>query len=88
MEDKLLVQITLIGLLPECKSMVMVLDSSGAVLTTDLIKAKLLQEEVKVQSNTMDVIFTVNRDQNKFNKNKFHKKVVVCHGWDAKSHTK
>ncbi|XP_076621597.1 uncharacterized protein LOC143342002 [Colletes latitarsis] len=46
-DDKLLAVIILAGLPPEFKPMVMALDSSWVEITSDLIKNKLLQEEIK-----------------------------------------
>ncbi|KAK2574724.1 hypothetical protein KPH14_013034 [Odynerus spinipes] len=86
-DDKLLAVIILAGLPPEYKPMVMALDSSGVEITTDRVKNKLLQEEVKkrAEPELSEAAFTTKFDQKRFGKN-FQRREIRCHGCNARGH--
>ncbi|KAK2578335.1 hypothetical protein KPH14_001331 [Odynerus spinipes] len=86
-DDKLLAVIMIAGLPPEYKPLVMGIDGSGKEITSDLIKNKLLQEEIKTQKETesSDVAFTSKSEQRHPTK-KFYRKELRCYGCNKRGH--
>lgn len=86
-DDKYLAVIILSGLPSEYKPFIMALDGSGVQISTELIKNKLLQEEVKKEINpkSSEAAFTSKREQGRFGKNSY-KKEIRCFGCNGKGH--
>lgn len=91
-DDELLAVILLARLSPEYKPMVIALDSLQILITTELVKNKLLQADMKSQlkDKTSEVAFVSTYQQRKFNKKEpyFQKREIICHGCGEKGHIK
>ncbi|KAK2578400.1 hypothetical protein KPH14_000940, partial [Odynerus spinipes] len=89
-DDKLVGVIMLAGLPSEYKPMVIALENSGAVITTDLVKNKLLQETIKKQTENRSSEGAFTAKTEKKNYNKYNKKFqrVRCYGCGEEGHKK
>ena len=97
MDDKLIGVIILAELPSDYKPMVMVLESSGVEITSDLVKNKLLQEEIKGsltrkdEGGSSEVAFAAKAfNKKKTFKKPFEKREIRCFGvvkWDIKNLT-
>ena len=84
-EDKLLTVVILAGFSFEYKSLVMALDGSEAKITTELVKNKLLQDDIKKKgiSTSNEIAYASRSDQRHFPQ-KFQKGEVICYGCNKK----
>jgi len=89
MDDKLVGVILLAGLSADYKPMVMALESSGAEITSDLVKNKLLQEDIRRRvdnRNFSEVAFAVKSRRKWSGKKYSSERGIKCYGCGEVGH--